>query len=546
MMNLLSRMITLLFKLPPAQTYHIVVERNLPVPMRDGTLLLADHYYAAQRRNAPTILVRSPYGRAGIWALLFARPFAQRGFQVLIQSCRGTFGSGGTFDAFRNEQPDGLDTLEWLQKQPWFSGACATMGPSYLGLVQWAIVSQAGGLLKAVAVQISSSEFRTLTYPGESFSLDTTLTWIQLVAHQEDSFLRRLLGTRRRAKEMQAAAMHLPLRDTDRIVAGKTVGFYQDWLEHTTPGDAWWKPVDFSDTLGALAAPVNLVGGWYDILLPRILADYTRLRQAGKRPYLTIGPWTHTSPAQFPFMLRESLVWFRTHLLGEQGLLREAPVRVFVMGCNQWRELPDWPPPGYTAQRWFLQPGNALAPQPPLASQPDHYRYDPAYPTPAVGGSSLSQNAGPQDNRALEARKDVLVYTSPVLAQDTEVIGPLRAELFVQSSLEHTDFFVRLCDVDPKGKSINVSDGLLRLRSGQPAVGDGGVWKISVELWATAHCFQKGHRIRVQIAGGSHPRYARNTGSGEPLATATTLIAAEHTLYHDVQHPSALILPVKS
>jgi putative CocE/NonD family hydrolase len=538
-------MITLLFQLPPAQTYHIVADRNLRVPMRDGTVLLADHYYAAQRRNAPTILVRSPYGRAGIWALVFARPFAERGFQVLIQSCRGTFGSGGTFNAFRDEQRDGLDSVEWLQKQPWFSGAFATMGPSYLGLVQWAIATQAGGLLKAIDVQITSSEFRSLFYPGESFGLDTSLTWIQLVAHQEDSFLRRLLDTRRRTKEMQAAANHLPLRDTDRIVAGKTVGFFQDWLQHNTPGDLWWKPIDFSDTVGAITAPVHLLGGWYDIFLPHILADYARLRQTGKRPYLTIGPWAHTSPAMFPSMLREALAWFRTHLLGEQGLLREAPVRVFVMGCNTWRSLPDWPPPGYGAQRWFLQPGNALAPLPPGASQPDRYRYDPADPTPAVGGSSLSRNSGPRDNRALEARKDVLVYTSPVLERDIEVIGAVRAELFVQSSLEHTDFFVRLCDVDPRGKSINVSDGLLRLHPGQPTVDEDGVWNVCVELWSTAHCFQKGHRIRVQVAGGSHPRYARNTGSGEPLATATSLIAADHTVYHDAQHPSALILPVR-
>jgi uncharacterized protein len=477
---------------------------------------------------------------------MFARPFAERGFQVLIQSCRGTFGSGGTFDAFRDEQRDGLDTVAWLQKQPWFSGVFATIGPSYLGLVQWAIAALAGGLLKAIGVQITSSEFRSMVYPGESFGLDTSLTWIQLVAHQEDSFLRRLLDARRRAKEMREAANHLPLRDTDRIAAGKTVAFYQDWLEHNTLGDAWWKPVDFSDTVGAITAPVHLIGGWYDMLLPHILADYTRLRQAGKRPYLTIGPWMHTSPAVFPSMFREALAWFRTHLLGEQGLLGEAPVRVFVMGRNTWMSLPDWLPPGYRAQRWFLQPGNALASQPLGASQPDRYRYDPAHPTPAVGGSSLSRNSGPRDNRALEARKDVLVYTSPVLDQDIEVIGAVRAELFVQSSLEHTDFFVRLCDVDPRGKSINVSDGLLRLRPGQPTVGNDGVWKVSIALWATAHCFQKGHRIRVQVAGGSHPRYARNTGSGEPLATASTLITADHTVYHDLQHPSALILSVKS
>jgi putative CocE/NonD family hydrolase len=546
MLPILSRVVTRLFKLPPAETYNVVVERNLRVPMQDGTVLRADHYYTPHRRLAPTVLVRSPYGRAGVFALLLARPFAERGFQVLIQSCRGTFGSGGTFNAFRNEQRDGLDTLAWLQQQPWFTGAVATVGPSYLGLVQWAIAAQAGPLLKAMGVQITSSEFRSLVYPSESFGLDTALTWIQLMAHQEDSLLRRLLDTRRRAQELRTAAGHLPLCETDRIVAGQTVGFYQDWLEHNLPGDPWWQPVDFSATVGAITAPVNLIGGWYDIFLPQILADYGRLRQAGKRPYLTIGPWAHTSVVAFPYMLRESLAWFRAHLLGDPERLRKAPVRVFVMGHNRWKRLPDWPPPGYQAQRWFLQPGHGLTPQPPGAAPPDRYRYDPADPTPAVGGSSLSENSGPRDNRGVEARKDVLIYTSAVLDQDVEVIGPVPAELFVQSSLPHTDFFVRLCDVDPRGKSINISDGLVRLRPGEPTAGPGGVWRVNVELWATAHCFLKGHRIRVQVAGGSHPRYARNPGSGEPLATATTLCAADHTVYHDADHPSAILLPVSS
>jgi putative CocE/NonD family hydrolase len=544
-MTILSRTISRMFKLPPAETYNVVVERDLPVQMRDGTVLLADHYYTRRRRNAPTILVRSPYGRAGAFALLFARPFAERGFQVLIQSCRGTFGSGGAFDAFRNEQNDGLDTLDWIQQQAWFSGGLATVGPSYLGLVQWAVAAQAGPLLQALGVQITSSELRSLCYPGESFGLDTALTWIQQVAHQEESLLRQLRNRRRRAKAMQAAIMHLPLRDADVIVAGKPVTFYRDWLEHTAPDDPWWQAVDFSDTLGAITAPINMIGGWYDIFLPQILADYARLRQAGHQPYLTIGPWAHTSAAAFPYMIRDSLAWFRTHLRAEPGLIRKAPVRVFVMGRNKWQSLPAWPPPGYQPERWFLQPGKKLAPQPAGAAAPDRYRYDPAHPTPAVGGASLSQNSGAQDNRAVEARSDVLVYTSAALDQDIEVIGAVHAELFVQSSLEHTDFFVRLCDVDPKGKSLNISDGLVRLRPGQPTVGDDGIWHVSVALWATAHCFKKGHRIRVQVAGGSHPRYARNPGSGEPLATATTLRPADHTVYHDPEHPSAIILPVK-
>lgn len=544
MITILSRLLRHRLKLPPAQTYNVLVERDLPVPMQDGTVLLADHYYSAQTRNAPTLLVRSPYGRSGIFGYLFARIFAERGFQVLIQSCRGTFGSGGDFNAFRHEQSDGMDTLTWLKAQPWFSGPLATLGPSYLGLTQWAMA--ASGMPKAMGLLVTSSEFRSLVYPGEAFGLDTALTWIQETAHQEESIWRRLFNGKKRAQAIQQAAMHLPLREADQIAAGQPIRFYQDWLVHNHPEDPWWQAVNFSAATATLAADVILIGGWYDIFLPHTLADYTHLRQHGARPYLTIGPWTHTSFPAFSVMLNESLTWFRTHLLGETGLLRQSPVRIFVMGCNEWREFPDWPPAGYAPQRWHLQAGSALAPQTPqLDAQPDHYRYDPAEPTPAVGGSSLSTNSGPKDNRIVEARQDILLYTSSVLEQDVEVIGALRAELFVQSSLEHTDFFVRLCDVEPSGKSINISDGLVRLQPGQPTVGADGVWQISVELWATAHCFKKGHCIRVQVAGGSHPRYARNPGSGEPLATATTLIAADHTIYHDAQHPSAFILPVK-
>lgn len=544
-MSILSRLVASLWKLPPARTYDIVVDQDLRVPMRDGTILLADHHYPRQEPNAPTILVRSPYGRRGLWDMLYGRLFAERGFGVLIQSCRGTFGSGGSFDAFRNEQRDGEDTFEWIQKQPWFSGKLATNGASYLGFVQWAATTNGANSVGAMAVQISSSEFRTLFYPGESFGLDSSLTWIQNVAHQEEGMLRQLLTTGKRATEMKAASMHLPLRDADRVLTGKHVPYYQDWLVHNAPEDPWWDAIRFSDTVGDITAPINLVGGWYDIFLPHILADYTRLRQAGKQPYMSIGPWSHTSPPIFQQVTREALNWFQTHLLGEAGLLPESPVRVFVMGSNRWKNLPDWPPTGYEAQRWHFQAGQQLAPTVPSTSEPDRYRYDPANPTPAMGGSSLSRNTGPMDNREVEARQDVMVYTSTLLDRDVEVIGEVSAELFVRSSTEYTDFFVRLCDVDPKGKSVNISDGLVRLRPGQPTIGEDGVWKVRVVLWATACLFKKGHRIRVQVAGGSHPRYARNPGTGEPLATATTLVVAEHTIYHDPQHPSAILLPVK-
>ncbi len=544
-MTIMSRLVGLLLKLPPAETYDVSVERDLKVPMPDGVTLLGDHYVPRGGGNRPTLLVRSPYGRAGMWGMLFGRPFAERGFQVFIQSCRGTFGSGGTFDAFRNERADGLATVEWVKKQPWFSGELATAGPSYLGFVQWAIAADAGPELKAMTTMITSSEFRTLVYPGESFSLDTGLTWINVMAHQEDGALAALLSNMQAEKKLQAIHPHLPLNTIDEAAVQKPVPFFRDWLAHNEPTDDWWTPIDFSKTVSQVTAPVHLLGGWYDIFLPQTLADYARLKQGGQQPYLTIGPWSHTDFGGLGRMLRESIIWSRAQLLGDKSHLRKSPIQVHVMGANEWRDFPDWPPAGYEPQRWHLQKNRGLAPNAPEASDPDHYRYDPADPTPAVGGVSLSQNTGPKDNRALEARSDVLSYTSAPLDRDLEIIGAVSAELFVQSSLEYTDFFARLCDVDPSGKTTNICDGLLRLQPGNPPTEADGSQRVCIDLWATAYQFRQGHRIRLQVSSGSHPRFARNPGSGEPLATATTLKVADQTIYHDPAHPSAILLPVK-
>ena len=543
-MSLISRLIGWAARLAPADTYDVAIERNIPVPMPDGIVLLADHYYPRRGGKPPTILVRSPYGRAGTWGMFFARPFAERGFQVLIQSCRGTFGSGGKFDAFCNERADGLATLAWLQQQTWFSGELATIGPSYLGFVQWAIAAEAGSVLKAMVPQITASEFRSLTYAGGSFGLDTALTWIHLLSHQEDAAPAALVAFIRTAGTLRAALNHLPLREADEAAVGKPVPFFREWLEHNAPGDEWWKPVDWSGSVSEVAAPIHLIGGWYDIFLPYMIADYARLRQAGRQPDLTIGPWTHTHPGLMLASVRESTIWCRAHVLGDRSRLRESPVRVWVMGANKWEDFPAWPPAGYPAQRWHLHAGKRLGRAIPAESAPDHYRYDPADPTPAVGGSSLSQNSGQKDNRSLEARPDVLLYSSDPLERDVEVIGPIRVELYVRSTLEHTDFFARLCDVDPSGRSINICDGLLRLWPGHPMPEADGCLKLDLDLWPTAHRFLRGHRIRVQVSSGAHPRFARNPGSGEPLATATKLVAAEQSVYHDPDHPSAIVLPV--
>lgn len=545
-MTLLSRIIGWAFNLPPAETRDVVVERDLKVPMPDGAALLADHYYPRKNPRAPTILIRSPYGRTGAWGIMFGRPFAERGFQVVIQSCRGTFGSTGDFRPFHNERADGLATLAWLKEQPWFSGELCTFGASYMGYVQWAVAAEAGPELKAMALQVTGSEFRSSIYAGESFWLDTALTWLYMVAHQENSPIAAMLANLRSARVLKPILNQLPLRRLDEAAIGKPADFYRDWVDHNDPDDPFWKPLDFSERLGDITAPAHLVAGFYDVFLPRTLADYRRLREAGKHPYLTIGPWTHMDTTWLKMSMSETIAWYRAHLFGDTSALRKSPVQVFVMGAGEWREFDEWPPPGYRAQRWHLQPNHGLAAAPPISSEPDHYRYDPADPTPSVGGSSLSGNSGPKDNRALEARKDVLVYTGAPLESDLEAIGPVTAELYVKSSLEHTDFFARLCDVSPNGKSMNVCDGLVRLTPKMAPPDEDGCRKVTLELWATAYRFKRGHRVRLQVSSGSHPRFTRNTGSGEPLATATRLVAADQTVFHDPSRPSAIVLPVRN
>lgn len=542
-MTILSRVVARLAKLTDARTYDIEVERDLPVPMPDGAVLRCDRYVPRGHGRPPLVLVRSPYGRRGLLGLLYGRLLAERGFQVVIQSCRGTFGSQGRFDPFGTERDDGLATVAWLRARPWYPGAFGTVGPSYLGFVQWAIASDAGPDLKAVAMQVTASEFRGQTYAGGAYSLDATLSWTHLTASQERRFdrLKRLIGASRRLRPLYG---RLPLGELDRLATGASVAYYQDWLAHSEPGDAYWAPRSFDRTVAEVTAPVNLVGGWYDIFLPWQLRDYAVLRDAGRRVHLTIGPWAHGDPALMAAGARESLAWLSAHLMGDAGQLREAPVRVFVTGAGTWRDLPVWPPPGTRGQRWHLQRDAGLALTPPAASEPDRYTYDPADPTPALAGPVLFGKARPTDNRRLEARPDVLTYTSAPLERDLEVAGDVTAELYVSSSRRHTDFFARLCDVDPSGRSINVCDGLVRLSPGAPEPAPDGTVLARIELWPTAHRFRRGHRLRVQVSSGAHPRFARNPGSGEPLATATTLRTADQRVHHDPEHPSAIVLQV--
>ncbi len=394
------------------------------------------------------------------------------------------------------------------------------------------------------ALVTSSDPYRSL-FEGGSFSLQTCLTWINIVAGQEKRFalIKQGPGSRR----LGPLYGQLPLGELDSRATGGKVNDWQGWLTHPEGDEPYWAPRRFADGRAQVSAPVSFVGGWYDIFLPGQLRDYAALRAAGQEPFLLIGPWQHTDTNGMGASIKESVVWLRARLLDDTSQLRTAPVRIFVGGLGEWRDLPSWPPAAQE-QRLHLQAGGGLAQDAPAEGAPDAYTYDPADPTPSVGGPVLSasplRSSAPPDNRELEARPDVLTYTTAPLERDLEVIGQVSADLFVRSSLEHTDFFARLCDVDPAGRSTGVCDALRRLTPGAPAAEPDGTVRVGIDLWPAAHVFKAGHRVRLQVSSGAHPRYARNTGSGEPLRTATTLKTADQQVCHDPEHPSALILPV--
>src|ERR1022692_2327719 len=336
-MSFATRAAAVLARIPPAHTRDIAVHRDIEVTMPDGIRLLTDRYWPRGNGGEPVIVMRSPYGRNAVWALA-ARLFAERGYQVIVQSCRGTGGSEGEFDAYRHEAHDGLATLAWIEAQPWFSGKLAMAGPSYLGIVQWAVAAEPPPSLGAMAVPISSARVRAFTYPGGTFSLDSTLTWLALLASQRAGgrlgVRGRLAARRRMARGFEA----LPLSEADVAVTGERVPFYQDWLARMDD-DAFWAPVEYDRHLAALTVPVTMVTGWYDMFLPAQLADYQALRAAGRDVRLKIGPWKHTDAGVAGESLRDSLEWFGMHLQGLDGNSRRSRVRLFVGGARRWIDV---------------------------------------------------------------------------------------------------------------------------------------------------------------------------------------------------------------
>ncbi len=536
----------------PLRATPYTVERDLAVPLPDGVSLLGDRYRPQRAAGPlPVVLVRLPYGRAGLFGHLFAATLARRGFQLFVQSTRGTFGSGGHFRPFTTEQDDGLATVAWVREQPWCDGRVAMTGGSYFGHTQWAVAPHVDPPLVSVSPHITAARITTAFYDHGAPLLHTALTWSAGIGRQEAGGLPAGVPSPRRRARVEQALRRLPLQAADTAAVGAPVPFWRDFVTHAGPGDAFWEVADHDDAKLSRMPPVNMVTGWWDLFAAGQLTDLARLHAAGVPARITVGPWLHGEPGELRAILRSDVAWLEHHLRGGPAPTG-APVRLFLQQAGTWLEFDSWPPPGSREVVHHLRAGGGLTEDAESADDgPSRFTYDPADPTPTVGGPLLQPPGKQADNRPVEQRDDVLVFTGPVLARDVDVVGAVRARVFVRPELGHADVFVRLCDVGPDGVSRNIVDGIRRLDprtvpADDVTVGDDGVLAVDVELFPTAYRVRAGHRLRVQVAGGAFPRFARNLGTGEPLGTGTTGRTCRFEVFHDEAHPSQLVLPVLS
>ncbi|MFE4670507.1 CocE/NonD family hydrolase [Streptomyces sp. NPDC056716] len=511
-----------------------VTRQSARIPSGDGDPLDADVFHPADDRQGPVLLMRTAYGRGG-----FSHQgiyFASHGYHCVLQDTRGP-------SSYFHEESDGGAAAAWIAQQPWYDGNLGLFGTSYMGFTAYATAATRPAGLRALAVSAYSADRTSAWYPGGSFGLDLALPWAAAQATPEADPPGEGPGVD------DSAFLALPLPAADQLYCAQELPFYQERLRFGG-ASPHWAPLDFSHLLSEDGLPPTLlIDGWNDYHRPYLWADFLRLHARRRCDRIVAGPWSHhIDPVRSNL---ETLSWFERHLRHTTDHVgtATAPVSVHINPDVGWRELPTWPAPGSKTQRWYLGPGGTLERPRPTDSperRTDRYTYDPADPTPAVALSSFApvDTLTQTDNRELEARADVLTYTSDEFERPVTLIGPVTADLWVTSSTPHTDFYARITDVHPDGRSLAIAQTLRRL-STHKLTDPSTPLHITLDLGPVAHRLAPAHRLRLQLASGAHPFYARNLGTGEDLPHAIAMTAADQAVhYGNVTHPSGITVRI--
>lgn len=569
------------------------------IPLRDGTLLSATIWRPVDGTPAPVIVIRTPYGKGDSKLTYSTDPnlyaFLDAGYAVVLQETRGVFRSGGEFAPYSGDAADGADTVRWLLAQPWCDGNIGSWGQSYMGMVQWALASTGVEGLRAIVPAQSSADFyRAHWYsPGGAMSLDTSLSWCALIvfnklqrdlAHGDSTVIPDLMEVGGILTNVSALSETLPIAHHPVLV--KHAPWLADVLAH--PGrDDYWREQSPLEDFEQVTVPALNIAGWYDTFVTETLRAYNEMRKRGgtvearEGQRLIVGPWGHAPEfvtGDFPDrrfgplsgMLAANLGAAQLRFLnrwvkGDESALDDvAPVRIFVMGINQWRDETEWPLPDTRYVDYYLSAtsasnsasgGGTLSTTVPDTDGQDVYLYNPLRPVPTVGGNILAlgqgEYAGPSDQAEVELREDVLCFTTPMLEHAVEVTGHVSLTLNVSSSALDTDFTGKLVDVQADGRAIILCEGIQRMRYreslGEPLpLEPHTVYEVTFDLAATSNVFLPGHRIRLEVSSSNFPRYDRNTNTGGNIATdgeADTKIAL-NTVHHGPAHLSRLTLPL--
>jgi uncharacterized protein len=570
------------------------VELDVPATMRDGVTLRANVYRPEGDGPWPVLLTRLPYGKDLPLGTSMMDPVqaARRGYMVVVQDTRGRFRSEGDWYPFIHEDLDGYDSVEWAAGLPGSSGRVGMYGASYFGFTQWAAARERPPHLAALFPFITWADALDGTsMRGGALELGIMGHW--LMQQTLDPIIRQNV---RDPQALRAALdrliseldglprggyAELPLQEFGPLRRLDSAQFVADVLQRYND-EAYIARVSVAPFYERLDVPAYHAGGWYDIFLNGILQNYTALAARGATPQkLIIGPWSHGAYGQiigdedFGFRSATALIdgqidfmslqltWFDRWLKDiANGIAAGPPVKLFIMGENVWRDEQEWPlrravpTPHYLHSAGGANTGagdGTLSPAMPDDEPVDRYVYDPHNPVPTVGGALLvhpSYRPGPVDQRPVESRRDVLVYTSAPLERDVEVTGPVTVTLWAATSARDTDFVARLVDVHPDGRAINLTDGILRARFRQgihapeSLVNPGQAYAYQIDLWATSNLFRAGHRIRLDVTSSSFPRWDRNPNTGAPLGEGTELVPATQTILHDAAHPSHVLLSI--